>query len=77
MPRITPISWKVFDCILLKAGFYFSRKTGGHRIYSKEGCIRPIVVPEHSKKLAKTVILSCLQSAGISRKEYFKLLKEC
>jgi len=77
MPRITPLRWKVLDCIVLACGFTFSRQDGSHRIYSKEGCIRPLVIPAHSKDLAVSIILSNLKSAGISRDDFFKYLKGC
>jgi len=77
MPRITPIHWKVLDCILLFCGFHFSRQEGSHRIYTKEGLIRPLVVPAHSKDLAVSVIASNLKTAGIDRDTYFSYLEKC
>lgn len=77
MPRITPVSWQVFECVLLAAGFRLVRQAGGHRIYTREGVIRPLVVPAHSKDLCVLIIQSNLKSAGISRDEYFCLLEKC
>ncbi|MCP3891662.1 MAG: type II toxin-antitoxin system HicA family toxin, partial [Desulfobulbaceae bacterium] len=56
MPRITPISWKVFECILIRCGFHYSRQSGSHRVYTKEGLSRPVIVPAHSKDLAAGII---------------------
>lgn len=77
MPRITPISWKRLECILLKFGFHFSRQEGGHRIYTKEGVIRHLVVPAHSKHLSMGVIMSNMRSAGLDRDTYFHYLAMC
>lgn len=77
MPRITPISWKILECILLHFDFHFSRQEGSHRIYTKEGVIRPLVIPAHSKDLAVSIIQSNLRTAGMDRDTYFKYLKLC
>jgi predicted RNA binding protein YcfA (HicA-like mRNA interferase family) len=78
MPRITPIHWKVLECILFRCGFHFVRQDGSsHRIYTKKGLIRPLVVPAHNKDLAVRVIKSNLRTAEISNEQYFELLKDC
>lgn len=77
MSRLTPIPWRVLECIILAAGFRFSRQSGGHRIYTKQDCIRPIIIPAHGKNLAVTVIQSNLRTAEISRRQYFELIKDC
>ena len=77
MPRIIPIPWKVLECILLACGLHFSRQSGSHRVYTKEGLNRPLILPAHSKDLHPAIIKSNLSTLGITREEYFKLLKEC
>lgn len=76
MPRITPVHWKTLECIFLKAGFVFERQTGDHRCYSKEGINRPIIIPTY-KEIQQDIILSNMRTAGMSREQYFKLLKKC
>lgn len=76
MPRITPINWKVLECIFLKAGFQFKRQVGSHRSYVKPGVIRPIVIPTY-KEVDVMIIKSNLRTAQISRDDYFKYLLEC
>lgn len=76
MPRITPINWKVLECIFLKAGFIFKRQEGSHRSYVKKGILRPIVIPTY-KEVDVMIIMSNLRSAQISRDDYFKYLKLC
>jgi len=77
MPRLTPITWKVLECIFVKDGFAFERQIGSHRTYSKPGIMRPVVIPVHSKPIEIEAIMSNMKTAGMSRDRYFKLLKIC
>ncbi|MBI4187900.1 MAG: type II toxin-antitoxin system HicA family toxin [Chloroflexi bacterium] len=74
MPRITPISWKDFENVLIKAGCRFVRQEGDHRIYTKDGLKRPLVLPMCD--LPVFIIQNNLRTLGLSRDEYFKLLNE-
>jgi predicted RNA binding protein YcfA (HicA-like mRNA interferase family) len=76
MPRLRPVHWKKLECVFLKAGFRFEREAGSHRLYSKEGVLRPIVIPKYDE-VGIDIIKSNCRSAGISREEYFKLLNQC
>jgi predicted RNA binding protein YcfA (HicA-like mRNA interferase family) len=76
LPRITPIHWKKLECIFLKAGFRFERQNSSHRIYIKEGILRPVIIPVYSE-IDQDIITSNIRTAGMTRKEYFKLLAEC
>ena len=49
------------------------RQKGSHRSYSRPGLIRPVVIPEKSQ-VAVSVIRGILDTLGISREEYFRLL---
>lgn len=76
MPRITPVNWKILECIFQKAGFVFDRQSGDHRIYTKPGIKRPVIIPTY-KEIDTEIIKSNMRTAEISREQYFKLLKEC
>lgn len=76
MPRITPVDWRVLECVFLRAGFKFARQKGSHRIYKRKGCWRPVVFPTPGI-IEAPVIKSNLRTAGLSREEYFALLAEC
>lgn len=73
---MTPIHWKVLECIVLKAGFVFKKQRGDHRRYGKKGALRPVIIPTY-REIDLDIIKSNLKTAGISRDEYFKLLKDC
>ena len=74
MPRITPIHWRTLEKVFLATGFRFARQRGSHRSYIKSGISRPIVIPSYDE-VPVAVIRKNLQTAGISRDEYFRLLK--
>lgn len=76
MPRITPIHWKVLECIFLKAGFTFERQEGSHRSYSKSNCLRPVIIPTY-KEIDTDIIHANMRTANMSRDEYFTYWAEC
>jgi predicted RNA binding protein YcfA (HicA-like mRNA interferase family) len=75
MPRITPIQWQDLEKVFLSAGFRFARQEGSHRSYVKAGVLRPVVIPTY-REVPVSVIRTNLKTAGISRDEYFYLLKQ-
>jgi predicted RNA binding protein YcfA (HicA-like mRNA interferase family) len=75
MPKISPVSWKVLEKVFLAAGFKFARQEGSHRSYVKPGVARPVVVPTYDD-VPVTIIRNNLRSAGITREEYFRLLRK-
>lgn len=75
MPKIGPVSWKVFVKILEADGWRQVRQQGSHVVLTKEGCPRPLVVPAHNP-LTIGVIHSNLRTAQIDRDRYFALLEE-
>lgn len=76
MPRLTPVNWKVLECVFQKAGFVFERQSGSHRCYVKAGVLRPVVIPTYAE-IDTEIIKSNMRTAGLSREEYFKFLQEC
>ncbi|HLA39448.1 MAG TPA: type II toxin-antitoxin system HicA family toxin [Candidatus Glassbacteria bacterium] len=76
MPRLTPVHWKVLECIFLKYGFEFDRSVGSHNAYVKKGVLRLVIIPRY-KEVDKDIIQSNMRTAGMSREEYFRLLEEC
>ena len=74
MERITPIPAKRLRRVFEKAGFRCVRSEGDHFVYTKEGVIRPIVIPDWPE-VPIFIIKNNLRSAGLSRGDYFKLLE--
>lgn len=75
MPKITPIDSKTLGKIFLSKGFILSRIEGDHFVYTKPDCPRPVIIPKR-KDVPVFIIKNNLRTAGISREEYFELLKE-
>ena len=76
MPRLTPVHWKKLECIFKKAGFVFSRQSGDHKVYEKDGCIRPVIIPTYNE-IDVDIIKSNMRTAKMNREEYFSYLNEC
>ena len=76
MPRITPVHWKVLECVFIKDGFKYNRHSGDHRLYIKKDVLRPVVIPTYNA-IDKDIIQSNMRTAEMSRDRYFELLTEC
>lgn len=75
MPRITPIHYRRLAKVFEKKGFIYIRTKGDHLVYEKKDMLRPIIIPMY-KDIPEFIILRNLKTAGITRQEYLKLLKE-
>ena len=73
MAKLAPIHWRRFEKFLLYAGCTFSREKGDHRIYVRDGMIRPVVVPRDTQ-LPVFIIRNNLRVLGVSVEEYLKIL---
>lgn len=74
MARFTPISWREFEKFLLFSGCDFKRQKGSHRIYTRPGLKRPLVVPAYDM-IPIFVIRNNLRILNISIEEYLETLK--
>jgi predicted RNA binding protein YcfA (HicA-like mRNA interferase family) len=75
MPKITPISASKLRDVFEKVGFKCIRVEGDHYVYSKQGLLRPIVIPDW-EELPVFIIKNNLRTASITREEYFSLLEK-
>ena len=76
MPRLAPVHWKTLECVFEKYGFKFKRQASSHRVYEKKGVLRPVIIPTYDDVLID-IIKKNMNTAGISREEYFELLSQC
>ena len=58
-----------------RAGFSCVRIEGDHYVYTKDGVVRPIVIPDW-REIPVFIIKNNIRSANISREEYYTLLAE-
>ena len=76
MPPLRPIDYRTLAKVFEQDGFTFDRQRGDHLIYTKPGVKRPLVIPMY-KELPVFIIKNLLRTAGMSREQYFDLLKDC
>ncbi len=69
MGGIGSTHWREFEKFLLAVGCEFVREKGDHRVYSKKGLPRPVIVPRDTK-LPAFIIFNNLRTLGIPKKEY-------
>ena len=75
-PRITPVHWKILECIFEKDGFVFERQESSHRSYTKTGCLRTLIIPIYNE-IDTDIIRGLMRTAGMSREKYFEYLAQC
>ena len=75
MPKIVPIPASKLRKIFEKAGFKCVRIEGDHYVYTKQGVMRPVVIPGWPE-VPVFIIKNNMRTAGISRERYFQLLKK-
>ncbi len=75
MPRIVPIPWQKFEKFLLLSDCVFVRQKGDHRIYSKPGLARPIIVPMY-RALPVFIIKSNLRTLGTDVQHYQEIIEK-
>jgi len=76
LPKIRPLSAQKLIKILQKAGFRIIRQKGSHVIMINDRNVR-IVIPVHPGKDVKPVLIrAIIKEAGLSRQDFFRLIKE-
>jgi len=73
--RITPVDWKTLIKIFELYGCKYVRKKGSHHILHCPGAKRAIVIPEYDE-IDVEIIKNNMRAAGMSREEYFELLRK-
>lgn len=74
MPKVAPIHWKIFEKFLFSVGCELIRERGDHRVYSRQGLKRPVVIPRDTQ-LPIFIIRNNLRILGISSPDYLKILE--
>lgn len=75
MARLTPTSWREFEKFLLFLGCKFKHQKGSHRVYTRSGLKRPLVVPTYDE-IPMFVIRNNLRILGMTAEEYSGILKQ-
>ena len=75
MPKLTAIHWQKLEKVFERLGYVFSHQDGSHRIYTRAGSPRPVVIPAYGE-VPVFIIQRNLRTAGATREQYFQLLSE-
>jgi predicted RNA binding protein YcfA (HicA-like mRNA interferase family) len=73
--RLTPQPWKKLKRVFELAGFKEERTSGDHICMVKVGVARPIVIPKYAA-VGLDIILANIRTAGLSRRDFLKLLEK-
>ena len=73
MPQLPLPSSKQLRKICEADGWVVKRTSGSHLIMTKDGSVRPIVIPLGRKQLSRDLFHSNLRTAEMSRDRYLKL----
>jgi predicted RNA binding protein YcfA (HicA-like mRNA interferase family) len=74
MPRIKPVHWKTLMRIFELYGCHYKRKRGSHHILIHPGARRAVVIPEYDE-IDPEIIKNNMKTVGMTREDYFELLK--
>ena len=75
MPGIVSVDWKRFEKFLKFVGCMLVREKGDHRIWSRTGLRRPVVIPR-SSTIPVFVIRNNIRVLGISVAEYLEIMSK-
>ncbi len=77
MPRLTPVSYRVLECVTQLAGWKLDRHKGtSHKLYIKDGEPRPVPIPTYSE-IDVDLLRKIIKQLGLSRTQYLKFLAKC
>jgi len=74
MPGLAQISWKRFEKFLVHVGCEFIREKGDHRVWTRKGLKRPIILPR-DMSVPIFIIRNNLRLLNISVKEYLEIME--
>jgi len=75
MPKLPIVSGQALIKVFMKIGYERDHQTGSHVILRhKEPPYRRLTIPNH-KEISKGTLRAIIRQVGLSREEFFKLLK--
>lgn len=75
MPKLSPTDWQTQVRVFEKYSCVFVRQRGAHLVYDHPKARRPIVIPKYDE-VPVTVIRANMRTVGMTRDEYFQLLRD-
>lgn len=74
--RMSNIPLKDFRKFLFNYGLKRDHINGGHEIWVKEGCSRPIVIQTHVDPVPIFIVKNILQELKVSKKDFLEMIGE-
>ena len=74
MPRLSPTDYKTQLKVFQLYGCVYKRKHGSHHVLTYSGAKRAVVIPEY-EEIDVDIIKNNMRTVGMTREEYFELLK--
>jgi len=75
MPRLTPTPWQTQVRVFEKYGCTFVHQQGSHLVSEHPTAKRPVVIPKY-EEVPVTIIRTNMRTVGMTREEYFRLLRD-
>ena len=72
MPRLPLFKPRMVEKILLKNGFFVKRQTGSHRVYHNPETEKVVVVPFHSREVARGTLRNIVRQSNLPDKAFRK-----
>jgi len=73
MAKLSPVPYKTLARVFEADGFRCVREEGDHMVFTKDGVLRPVVIPKYAA-VPVFIIRNNLRTAAMSRERYFELL---
>jgi len=74
VPKIVALHYRKLVRVFEQDGFTVARQEGSHIVLTKQGILRPVVIPTYDE-IPVFIIKNCLRTARMSRDRYFELLE--
>ena len=75
MSKLVSKDWRTLVKVFERYGCYYKRKKGSHHILTYPGAKRAVVIPEYDE-IDIDIIKTNMHTVGMSRDEYFELLRK-
>ncbi len=75
MAALRPVHYQRLVRVFERDGFTYDRTKGDHLIYVKPGNRQPLVIPMYDS-VPLFIIKNLPRTSGMSREQYFELLKD-
>lgn len=72
MPKLPRVKPREIIAALEKAGFYFARQKGSHRLYKKDRF--RVTIAYHNKDMRPKTLKHVIEQSGLTLEEFIRLL---